>query len=594
MALTGPDTTDHASGGGDADGSGRLRTLATLGELLSLSAGLLTEGPRTNLASARFRLSEDRLNLVVLGEFKRGKSTLINALLERDVLPTGVVPLTSVITTIGAGDRDRLIVHFADGRREERPVSELGNYVTEPRNPGNGLDVELARVELDHPLLRAGIELVDTPGIGSVHSHNTQITRDFLPRVDVAVCVLDAGQPLTERERELFLEASQRVPRLLFVVNKIDHVDAPDRQVAERFVRSGLRELSFGVEPEVFAVSAREHLGLAKLRARLGRLAASERDALLWRSVAGLGLGLARDTVLAAQFESHAIELPLEELASRAQIFEDRIGELSSASAEAGDLLDQGIRRALEQSVNQPLKEHANRRAASLRAALRGHVEELDNRSPRELSAELETWVDATVRQEFERLVPHFEAVIADQLAELERGYAGRVEQVLASVQAVAESVFGTRASDVLPDTGLHTRSRFSFKLKDAQHALDMIVGFGRTVAPGALGRKLVVRDAEQRLIEMTDRHAGRLRSELAERVSDSAREYRRELAARVDEAIDAIRAAIDRAVDEQRRGEDHARARLRELARVERRSEQIAVNLDRWLTDPDLGQACT
>ena len=166
------------------------------------------------------------------------------------------------------------------------------------------------------------------------------------------------------------------------------------------------------------------------------------------------------------------------------------------------------------------------------------------------------------------------------ELTELEQRYATRIERILEQVQQTAEDVFGARATDVLPDTGLRAPSRFSFKLKDPEHALDMIVGFGRTITPGALGRRLVMRDAEQRLIDMSDRHAGRLRSELAGRVSDAVREYRRELTAAVDEAIEAIRAAIERASADRRRGERHARARLDQLARIERRCAQLAAEL--------------
>lgn len=94
------------------------------------------------------------------------------------------------------------------------------------------------------------------------------------------------------------------------------------------------------------------------------------------------------------------------------------------------------------------------------------------------------------------------------------------------------------------------------------------------------------MRDAEQRLIEMTDRHAGRLRSELAERVANAAREYRRELAAAVDEAVDAIRSAIERAGEDRRRGEEHARKRLDQLADGERRCDQLAAEFDRRSSD--------
>jgi len=553
--------------------------LGVLDELLLLADGLLAESPRRHLAAARTRLAEDRFNLVVLGEFKRGKSTLINALLGRNVLPTGVVPLTSVVTTISAGDRDRLRVYFTDGAVQERPLDVLAEYVTEERNPGNARGVEVARVELEHELLRGGLELVDTPGIGSIHSHNTEVARGFLPRVDAALCVLDAGQPLSEGERELFREAAERVPRLLPVINKIDHLDRADRDVAIEFIRSALCDL-LGVDVvELFAVSARRREGLAPLVTRLRKLAAEERQALLLRSIAQVARSAAGEIAQAARFESRAIELPLDQLGSRAEMFERRIAELRTARAEARDLLERGVDRALSELVNEPLERYARREEFRLRAELGKHLEELGAKlSPRELSDELEGWIDATIRSEFERLIPRFEATIADQLTELERRYASRIEGILELVQQAAEDVFGVRASEVLPETGLRAPSRFSFKLRDVEHALDLIVGFGRTITPGALGRRLVVRDAEQRLIEMTDRHAGRLRSELAGRVTETVREYERELSAAIDEATEAIRGAIERATADRRSGEQHARARLDQLARIERRCTQLSI----------------
>jgi len=586
--LSGADRMRGSLGGKGSDVDARDDWLGVLDELLSLAEGLLAETPRRHLAAARTRVAEDRFNLVVLGEFKRGKSTLINALHRRNVLPTGVVPLTSVVTTIAAGDEDRLRVYFHDGREEERPLGELAEYVTEARNPANGLGVELARVELEDDLLRAGLELVDTPGIGSIHSQNTEVARGFLPRVDAALCVLDAGQPLSEGERELFREAIERVPRLLFVINKVDHLDHADREVAVEFIRSALRDLLGDSEVELFAVSARRREGLAPLLERLRKLASNERHALLLRSVAQLARGSAGEIAQAARFESRAIELPLDQLASRAEMFERRIAELTDASAEAGDLLERGIDRALTQLVNEPLEQYARTEGPRLRAELRAYLEEPGAKaSPRALSAELEGWIDATVRAEFDRLVPRFEAAIAAQLTELEQRYAQRIERILEQVQQAAEDVFGARASEVLPATGLRAPSRFSFKLKDVEHALDMLVGFGRTVTPGALGRRLVIRDAEQRLNDMADRHAGRLRSELCGRVTEAVRDYRRELTAAVDEAVEAIRAAIERATADRRRGEQHARARLDQLARIEQRCTQLSADLHRWIAGP-------
>ena len=100
--------------------------------------------------------------------------------------------------------------------------------------------------------------------------------------------------------------------RLLIVINKIDHLDPDDRQVAVDFVRSALQDLLGAVEPELFAISARKREGVGPLLDRLRALAAGERESLLLRSVAAVGRIVASETAQAARFESHAIELPLE------------------------------------------------------------------------------------------------------------------------------------------------------------------------------------------------------------------------------------------------------------------------------------------
>jgi hypothetical protein len=443
--------------------------ILVLDELLSLSDGLLADRSHSDLSAARTRIAQNRFNLVVLGEFKRGKSTLINALIGRELLPTGV------------------------------------------------------------------------------------------------------------------LEAKRRIPRLLVVLNKLDHLDQMDRDQAVDFVCAALSDLLGTPESELFAISARTREGIDQLMIRQRTLATDERDTLLMLSVAGLARVLAADTAQAARFETHAINLPLGQLASRTQLFERRIKKLRAASEEAGDLLDNGVRRAVAEQLNEPLRRHAEAERVRLQSALRAHVQERGDCSARELSADLERWVDATVRADFKQLVPRFEGKIAEQLTQLEHRYAARVEHVLEQVQEVAKDVFGARSIDALPRTGLRAPSRFSFKLEDVEHALDMIVGFGRTMIPGALGRRFVLRDADQRLTQMTDRHAGRLRSELAERASAAAREYRRELTALVDAAIEAIRGAIERAADDRNRGEEHGRARLDRLAEIECRCAQLANELSRW-----------
>ena len=113
---------------------------------------------------------------------------------------------------------------------------------------------------------------------------------------------------------------------------------------------------------------------------------------------------------------------------------------------------------------------------------------ELRGLPARELSARLAEWVDKTVRNEFDQLVARFGAVIATVLTELERRYVQRVQRILEHVQVIAEDVFGLRAGDLLPDTGLQTPSRFSFKLQDVETTLDSAEDGSTLTAEGSVG----------------------------------------------------------------------------------------------------------
>ncbi|MGH3172318.1 MAG: dynamin family protein, partial [Streptosporangiaceae bacterium] len=106
---------------------------SALNELAALGA----DRDREQLVALLGRLDAARLRVLVTGEAKRGKSTLVNALLGREVLPAGVTPLTAVTTTVRYGDDERAEVRFLDGHDEKHPLAALADLVTERGNPGN-------------------------------------------------------------------------------------------------------------------------------------------------------------------------------------------------------------------------------------------------------------------------------------------------------------------------------------------------------------------------------------------------------------------------------------------------------------------------
>jgi small GTP-binding protein len=221
------------------------------------------------------RLAEDRFNLVVVGRFSRGKSSLMNAMLGTDQLPTGIVPVTSVITAVSYGTVEQVVLHYQHTSLFlEIPISELANHITESGNPGNVKRVRIAEVQLPAELLRRGFHFVDTPGLGSSILENTRTTEAFLPEADAFILVTSFDSPLSEEELRILTMVRKSGRWIFVVINKQDYADAPQRRQVLDHLEAQLRSLFGESPPPLFSVSARD-ASAARARGNIQELAAS-------------------------------------------------------------------------------------------------------------------------------------------------------------------------------------------------------------------------------------------------------------------------------------------------------------------------------
>lgn len=230
---------------------------------------------RQRLRDLFARLAEDRFNLVVVGRFNRGKTSLLNALLVTDRLPTGIVPLTSVITTMTYGSKERVVLKYRYNRLDgEIPIEALAEYVTQQGNPGNVQRIATAEIHLPAEILRRGFYFVDTPGLGSVIAENTLTTEEFLPEADAFVLVTSYESPLSEEELRFFKAAAASGKRIFVAVNKHDTVSIDQRNTVLGFVREQLNAFLGRDTPQIFSVSSTDGLD-AKLSRNETKLDAS-------------------------------------------------------------------------------------------------------------------------------------------------------------------------------------------------------------------------------------------------------------------------------------------------------------------------------
>jgi ribosome biogenesis GTPase A len=234
------------------DGAARLLRLGALAEELG------TEAVADEARELAARISEGRFYVACVGQFKRGKSTLINALIGVPVVPTGVIPVTAVPTVIRFGERMSARIRLNDGVWNEISVAELKQYVTEEFNPENKKGIQGAEAFVPSPLLSSGMCIVDTPGLGSVFTGNSAATQAFIPHIDAALVVVGADPPLAGEELTLVEAVGKQVPDLILVLNKADRTTDEERAAAATFTRQLLhKRLQREIGP-VFEISAQE------------------------------------------------------------------------------------------------------------------------------------------------------------------------------------------------------------------------------------------------------------------------------------------------------------------------------------------------
>lgn len=217
---------------------------AANGELLQQAAaellGVLQQLGRDDLASritaASARLRRPSTVVCVVGEFKQGKSSLVNGLLGQAVCPVDDDMATAAITLVRHADAPSAVVRRREGEEHTAvtvAIDELGSWVSEAGNPGNEKHVERVDIGVESPILRQGLALVDTPGMGGMGAGHAAATLAFLPFADGLVFVSDTSAELSAPEMEFLAQATDLCPTVLVAQTKIDLYPAW-RRIVER------------------------------------------------------------------------------------------------------------------------------------------------------------------------------------------------------------------------------------------------------------------------------------------------------------------------------------------------------------------------
>ncbi len=173
-------------------------------------------------------ITNDFYTIVVLGEFKRGKSTFINALLGKSILPMDILPETATINAIMYNQQPVLRVVYNDGKEKDGDFSNEFLKQFSARQENN-LANKVRYIKIGYPLdlLQNRVVLVDTPGVSDMDEQRCDVTYQFLPKANAVIFLLDANSPLKKTEWD-FIDKRLLplgIKNILFLLNKYDCVD---------------------------------------------------------------------------------------------------------------------------------------------------------------------------------------------------------------------------------------------------------------------------------------------------------------------------------------------------------------------------------
>jgi GTPase Era involved in 16S rRNA processing len=190
-------------------------------------------------------LQQDRIiDVAILGQFKSGKSSFLNSLIGKPILPVGVIPVTTTITRLQYGKRERAIVRHFDGQHTEVGIEAIEKFTSEAQNPANEKNVEVVDIELPSLEKYAGLRLVDTPGLGSIFKYHIQTSENWLPEVGTALLAISSDRPLAEDDLQLIRELRTHTPKIVLLLTKVDLLSQEQQKEVVHFFRTALqREL---------------------------------------------------------------------------------------------------------------------------------------------------------------------------------------------------------------------------------------------------------------------------------------------------------------------------------------------------------------
>jgi len=527
----------------------------------------------------REKIQNNEFNLVVLGQFKRGKTSLINALLGAEILPVAVVPLTSIATILKYGEALRIKVFLADGTVKEIRHEHLAEYVTEKGNPKNEKNVQEVVITYPSLYLKDGVRLIDTPGVGSIYQHNTDIAYQYLPKSDTALFLLSVDQPVSQAELDFLKDVKEYSNRIFFLQNKADYVRLEDLNESIAFSKKVIED-AMNCDVKIFPISAKlaldgklsrskdllEKSFLPELEKILNAFLMEEKGKVLILSVSNTLLRILSQAMLELELEVKSLTIPLDELEKKIEAFEDKKKDILVEKHDFDILLDGEVNRLVKTGLDEDLLIFRKELTANITSGLEALYRENKGLSGKELNYKLEEYVVNEIKNAYNNWRAKEDGKLASSFESICTRFIVKINETVDSLLRFSSELFSI-PFDVFTAEELWTmKSSFYYKFKDEPVALEFLATSFTLALPRFISNKIILKNIREYMYQMIDQQGGRIRFDFAERLDKGKLDFRWAMLQRIEATIEGISTAIEKGMNQRAKGEREVEGRKEAL----------------------------
>jgi len=500
------------------------------------------------------KLEENKFYLVVTGLFKRGKSSVINTLLGKNIAPVSVTPVTAIITIFEYSKNIHCEVIFKDNQKKEIMLDEINLYVAEEENPENIKNVSQVKVYCDSEILK-NCNIVDTPGLGSVFAHNSETTYSYIPKIDAALFILSADIPISKTDAEFLNEIKSIVPQVIYVLNKTDLLSEKQLKKLISFNKKIIADITLKNESEIVILPvscklAKENIengNFYELKKYIEKIIEENKTAILSETGKNRLRNIANDLRQLLLIKMNTLQIPVKNIEEKQNSLMQSIETMNETRQEFDLLIKGQLDKIIDKNllkVEKLLDKLSEQVQKEIVMAI-NNLDVIDNNSINEISEK----TSLHIVSQLEKIKENTEQELVEEFNNLLIKYQKRSQSFLNEFSKMLNELFGISFNILAEQFDLKVYTSFYFlNFVDGQSIVPKLSGLYR-ILPKTF-RKLKYIDICKKNAEiLIEVNKGRIKSDIIYKVNESFRRFVNEEEKQINLVYNRINRLLNEAI---------------------------------------------